>query len=566
MNIAKLRHTLMRSRTPTGAEMKQQNSLEVPPQIRSASFDEMQLKPGRRESSSSSSSPAERQSFLLRVPYLGPKRSKSFDSGCGDVDDSYPSSRKKNSRPSSLDKASQQCVHCIYVEEIARRCSCDGRRIPYNMSLDFVSSLDSSREEAEDEEEEEEDWDENSSSDELHEVICGIKVTLSPNSPSSASPTNEDIQIPTSVVSSPRSKTVSPKLERQPAVFCMNTSTELSSQENSFDLSDGGYSHHGSFMYLGSSSEYGDGEQGGEQAALEQHARTVEPKASEDSGTGEGAEGPDGAEVTDVFLEVPARRDRAASLDISFASFPKPEELMIKTGTTGLTRSCSLEPPKALRSKSIDIELPTEEDGNYKVVVTSPKTAKKAINSEVEIQCENGERRVLRSTCDWMEGAINGDHLWCPTSASGDFCYVGEDHCCKSGPRMKCSACKIIAHTGCIAALVERVKFPCKPTFRDVGPRQYREQTATHHHWVHRRNQKGKCKQCGKGFQSKLLFGSKEIVAISCSWCKAAYHNKESCFNISKIEETCSLGIHQSCGYLCCTCSRLPFKIQTGKA
>lgn len=71
-------------------------------------------------------------------------------------------------------------------------------------------------------------------------------------------------------------------------------------------------------------------------------------------------------------------------------------------------------------------------------------------------------------------------------------------HSQKSGARMKCSACKIIAHTGCIAALVEKVKFLCKPTFRDVGPRQYREQTATHHHWVHRRNQKGKCKQCGK--------------------------------------------------------------------
>ncbi|XP_069978363.1 diacylglycerol kinase zeta isoform X14 [Penaeus vannamei] len=171
---------------------------------------------------------------------------------------------------------------------------------------------------------------------------------------------------------------------------------------------------------------------------------------------------------------------------------------------------------------------------------------RKAINSEVEIQCENGERRVLRSTCDWAEGAINGDHLWCPTSASGDLCYVGDDYCCKTGPRMKCSACKIISHTGCIAALVERVKFTCKPTFRDVGPRQYREQTATHHHWVHRRTQKGKCKQCGKGFQSKLLFGSKEIVAISCSWCKSAYHNKESCFNMSKIEETCSLGLHSS--------------------
>ncbi|KAF2362410.1 Protein kinase C-like phorbol ester/diacylglycerol-binding domain [Trinorchestia longiramus] len=111
---------------------------------------------------------------------------------------------------------------------------------------------------------------------------------------------------------------------------------------------------------------------------------------------------------------------------------------------------------------------------------------------------------------------------------------------------MKCSACKIIAHKHCIPTLGGRVKFTCKPSFRDVGPRQYREQTATHHHWVHRRNQKGKCKACNKGFQGKLLFGSKEIVAISCSWCKQAYHNREGCFAIPKIEETCSLGLHQS--------------------
>lgn len=356
MNIAKLRHTLMRSRTPTGAEMKQQNSLEVPPQVRSASFDEMQLKPSRRESSSSSS-PAERQSFLLRVPYLGPKRSKSFDSGCGDVDDTDSSSRKKSSRPSSLDKSSQQCVHCIYLEELARRFGGGPRRISYNTSLDMVSSLDSSREEVEDEDD---DWDDDdSSSDELHEVICGIKVTLSPNSPSSASPTQEEAPLP---AAPPRTKPASPKLERQPAVFCMNTSAELSSQENSFDLSDGGYSHHGSYLYLGSSSEYGDGEQGGEAAVPVGEVAVP------------GGERPREG-VTDVFLEVPARRDRAASLDISFASFPKPEELS-KSSPAGLTRSCSLEPPKALRSKSIDIELPTEEDGDYKVVVTSPKSAK----------------------------------------------------------------------------------------------------------------------------------------------------------------------------------------------
>jgi diacylglycerol kinase (ATP) len=68
----------------------------------------------------------------------------------------------------------------------------------------------------------------------------------------------------------------------------------------------------------------------------------------------------------------------------------------------------------------------------------------------------------------------------------------------KHGPRMKCSACKIIAHTSCINVLMERTKFYCKATFRDAGVRQYREQTCIHHHWVHRRSQKGKCKQCGK--------------------------------------------------------------------
>lgn len=37
--------------------------------------------------------------------------------------------------------------------------------------------------------------------------------------------------------------------------------------------------------------------------------------------------------------------------------------------------------------------------------------------------------RSLRATPDWSEMALNGDHLWGATSASGDFCYVGENDC-----------------------------------------------------------------------------------------------------------------------------------------
>nr|XP_025734699.1 diacylglycerol kinase zeta isoform X12 [Callorhinus ursinus] len=89
-----------------------------------------------------------------------------------------------------------------------------------------------------------------------------------------------------------------------------------------------------------------------------------------------------------------------------------------------------------------------------------------------------------------------------------------------------------------------RINFRCKPSFRESGSRNIREPTFVRHHWVHRRRQDGKCRHCGKGFQQKFTFHSKEIVAISCSWCKQAYHSKVSCFMLQQIEEPCSLGVH----------------------
>uniref|UniRef100_A0A8B9QWK7 Diacylglycerol kinase n=1 Tax=Anas platyrhynchos TaxID=8839 RepID=A0A8B9QWK7_ANAPL len=108
--------------------------------------------------------------------------------------------------------------------------------------------------------------------------------------------------------------------------------------------------------------------------------------------------------------------------------------------------------------------------------------------------------------------------------------------------RRKCAACKIVVHNACMEQL-EKINFRCKPTFREGGSRSPRE-NFVRHHWVHRRRQEGKCKQCGKGFQQKFSFHSKEIVAISCSWCKLAFHNKVTCFMLHHIEEPCSLGAH----------------------
>uniref|UniRef100_A0A668A4E5 Diacylglycerol kinase n=1 Tax=Myripristis murdjan TaxID=586833 RepID=A0A668A4E5_9TELE len=147
-------------------------------------------------------------------------------------------------------------------------------------------------------------------------------------------------------------------------------------------------------------------------------------------------------------------------------------------------------------------------------------------------------------TIDWTDNAQFGDHIWFETSGSGDFCYVGEQYCIqKSVARRKCAGCKISVHTMCMEQL-EKINFRCKPSFREPGSRAVRESNVVRHHWVHRRRQTGKCRQCGKGFQQKFSFHSKEIVAISCSWCKQAYHNKVTCFMLQQIEECCSLGAH----------------------
>ncbi|XP_017562165.1 diacylglycerol kinase zeta isoform X2 [Pygocentrus nattereri] len=156
--------------------------------------------------------------------------------------------------------------------------------------------------------------------------------------------------------------------------------------------------------------------------------------------------------------------------------------------------------------------------------------------------------KEISQTVDWTENAQFGQHVWFETSLSGDFCYVGEVYCFvkslqKSLPRYKCAACKIAVHTICMEQL-EKINFRCKPSYREPGTRNVQETCTVRHHWVRRRRQDGKCRQCGKGFQQKFSFHSKDIVAISCSWCKQAYHNKVTCFMLQQIEETCSLGAH----------------------
>lgn len=147
----RLRSTFKRSRTPTGAEMKTQNSLEVPKQVRSVSFDEIKLGCAKRDEDarkerSSASGGGRLPASSLRVPAGGGgQRSRSFDSSAtaavnatataasssssADRDDpgvylEVPSSKHQlfHRRRSSGEKVppAVACVHCAYLEELSK--------------------------------------------------------------------------------------------------------------------------------------------------------------------------------------------------------------------------------------------------------------------------------------------------------------------------------------------------------------------------------------------------------------------------------------------------------------
>ncbi|XP_034195378.1 retinal degeneration A isoform X3 [Osmia lignaria lignaria] len=522
--MQRLRSTFKRSRTPTGAEMKSQSSLEVPKQVRSASFDEIQLEAKRQDdirdarstrttsSSSSSCSPAKsqdssrgRRASTLRVPQLqSGQRSKSFDV----CERSYGSSSSQQSlgsirRPETPTIQVSGCYHCACVEEYKNLYSSRDEDEP------------SSREDEEVDEGEDTSDDEDSELIDRSEGSPEIRVTLTTFTEKGADVTDTVPEVVSPVVPEivpevarddtdtsavrgelfperqRRRSLASPKLARQEALtsYPIDLPTVVSSTEDEEKLE--------------------DDEDDEEVANVETNKSKIV--------------------VRDIFLTVPElKRDRAASVDSCFNN---------KNGNGGDADTLAV-PQQNIRSKSVDIVLPTDAQTRYTALL--PGTEARPPRGGREEGGTSGGHREPRSTPDWGPGALNGEHLWVPTSASGDFCYVND--CSKHGARMKCAACRVVAHTVCATSL----NFACKSSFRDVGVRQYREQPNTQHHWVHRRSQKGKCGNCGKSFQSKLSFTSKEIVAVNCSWCKRAYHNKEACFNVQKIGENCELGAHSS--------------------
>ncbi|XP_059061865.1 eye-specific diacylglycerol kinase-like [Achroia grisella] len=291
--MQRLRTTFKRSRTPTPADMKTQSSLEVPKQVRSASFDEIQLEAARGASTSG----------LLAVPQPG-ARSRSFDSAGSDDSGTYLEVPRIWSRRRSGKGTPPPCVHCRHMETwLARRSE---ERVTPERPLASSSA--------------EDDDDEDESECEAPRVLLAppppprtIRPPPPPQSPppSPGAPSFE-LQPPSDEppILPQRRRSIS----RQEAFFVEPTGSSL---EN--------------------------------------------VRASEEGATNVARD----TLVHDIYLAVPElKRDRAASVDSCFSKVsggPRAEEI------NGTGNNLTV-PGTGLRSRSVDIVLPTAEQSRYKAL------------------------------------------------------------------------------------------------------------------------------------------------------------------------------------------------------
>lgn len=389
--------------------MKTQSSLEVPKQVRSASFDEIKLE-AQRTAQYLHQSSTDSQTGLLTVPIVIPQqRSRSFDSAGIEPNDANASfldvprrfARRKSSSRSPV------CIHCIYVEEQRKRGSTAGFYFDAQefKSLTYYESTSSSSSESEETESEsnpsieQEDDDDEEDSDvdnyfNLNNVLLPIPIPTSPCITFTLSPTNCDYPAfpppeivpgsPPILPSTPSFFPSSPTIElpahdndeieipgeprprrrsisRQEAIFMEPSGISLDIVTNSPDLE--------------TKDENESNENGLTFAKTVSISPFIMPSSSNDTKelnttiTTSTTLKPDEPFVRDIFLAVPdLKRDRAASVDSCFSkvsSAAKTEEVQPPEGDLNLL---TVSNAGAVRSRSVDIVLPTEEQARYKAL------------------------------------------------------------------------------------------------------------------------------------------------------------------------------------------------------
>lgn len=317
--------------------MKSQSSLEVPKQIRSASFDEIQLQAKRQDdrtnsSSSSTCSSARSQdstrgrrgSSTLKVPQLQTgQRSKSFDAYSGSLG-SFAGQQLLYGieRPETPIIQVSGCYHCACVEEyrslwLAEDFSRD------EAEAERLHEADSGTSDFSDNESDHEDESKREGSPEIRVILTPDEP---PSEPRCVSPIVEivpeldsEIKVEFSELRQRRRSLASPKLSRQEALttFPLEPPT----------------------------------------APVETTIRTTVEADDDDDDDDDIEASKSKLVVRDIFLTVPdLKRDRAASVDSCFNNN--------KNGGASDADSLAV-PQQNIRSKSVDIVLPTDARTRY---------------------------------------------------------------------------------------------------------------------------------------------------------------------------------------------------------
>ena len=342
--------------------MKSQSSLEVPKQVRSASFDEIQLEAKRHDdvrdarstrttsSSSSSCSPARsqdssrgRRSATLRVPQLqSGQRSKSFDvaerSYGGGSSSSQQSSLGSIRRPETPTIQVSGCYHCACVEEYK------------NLYLSRDEDDPSSREELDDEADDGDD----TSEDEDFELL-----DRSEGSP--------EIRVTLTTFTEKESDVVAEAADKPETVQTPTVVPEIVPEMVQDDLSDISQARGGLFPGRERRRSIASPKLARQEALTSYPAELPLVSSTEDDEKPEDEDDEEEAShevgtskckfvVRDIFLTVPElKRDRAASVDSCFNN---------KNGH-GEDADTLAVPQQSIRSKSVDIVLPTEAQTRY---------------------------------------------------------------------------------------------------------------------------------------------------------------------------------------------------------
>lgn len=348
--MQRLRTTFKRSRTPTASEMKTQSSLEVPKQVRSASFDEIQLEAKRKQEED------EKNVLfggLLKVPQFNNQRSRSVDSGGSEDSVTYLEVPRRFQRRRSSTKS--VCIHCSLVEEYAKRQTSTTDEESFDagtVSRSFSFSSDTS-----------------SGSDFDRDIPeCSITVTLSTTELPPPPPTPVELIPPTEnpnmieIIQNSMAELVPDSLSK----LIIQNSSELIPTLNTDELDEAPPSPRERRRSIQRQEAFFAEPTG---TSLD-NVSDATSEIMSDATTSDGVHSEGGIPglVRDIYLTVPElKRDRAVSVDSCFSKVPssgKTEELQ----HSGVSLEVPVSPNVTLRSRSVDIVLPTNEQARYKAL------------------------------------------------------------------------------------------------------------------------------------------------------------------------------------------------------